>query len=530
MRKTPGGEVIDTRPLYVEEWLDSLPYVDFKKTGQTLYEATLATNQQTIKPAVRMELVQLYNRPYEYYIDSQIKAGAQHTLQSIETMQDQVLVLKKIAANLARACRIAAEDKLKTKTLWRQSKPPLPEFLLSLDYLSHTLIFSYLEYAPVPKNTWSELNFIYDFVESINQASTTVALPKSHSGPQTGTIEHAWKRIALTALSDPYHLPYGAVWEIYEQLGSWADQAMIAQFTPQNSPDGQFVIKLSSDSGPIPYAKFNVNRAADKHRLLDGRTLLDTVKKALATLEKGGKPDASVVLSPYFARLILEHLFHSWGQAKTRREPRKEREGSVELGSGIDTAFYFINQEREFSTADAGDSDESVIDVSAPAEKPDITPQANYRLEQWGLVDQSARGFAVIKDVRPVCKIKVGDLLLVNIAGRNWPRKWAVGGIRWLMIRQGQTYKIGVQIFNTNPQAVAVRARSGSAQDTAFRRGLLLRNPDDKNRASLITSKGLYISGRGLEIKKESSVFTVTADALTESTIGFELFTVETAD
>ena len=120
MRATPDGDQIETRPLYVEEWLDSLPYIDFKKTSLLLYEATRATNEQVLKPAIRVELVELYNRPYQYYIDSQIKTGAQHTLHSIDTLQEQIQILKKIAINLGLACKISAEETLKKKTLWGQ--------------------------------------------------------------------------------------------------------------------------------------------------------------------------------------------------------------------------------------------------------------------------------------------------------------------------------------------------------------------------------------------------------------------------
>ena len=109
MRSSSSGQQIDTRPMYVEEWLDALPYIDFKKTSQLLFEATRLTNEQKIKPAIRLELVELYGRPYHYYIDSQIKAGAQQTLQSIETARQQIKVLKKIAINLGLACKLSAD-------------------------------------------------------------------------------------------------------------------------------------------------------------------------------------------------------------------------------------------------------------------------------------------------------------------------------------------------------------------------------------------------------------------------------------
>ena len=69
-RKTSTGTQIETRPLHIEEWLDKLPYVDFQKTVEILHGAIKATNKETIKPSVRIELVELYNRPYQYYLDS----------------------------------------------------------------------------------------------------------------------------------------------------------------------------------------------------------------------------------------------------------------------------------------------------------------------------------------------------------------------------------------------------------------------------------------------------------------------------
>ncbi|NIR94192.1 MAG: hypothetical protein GWO08_11135, partial [Gammaproteobacteria bacterium] len=38
------GKEIDTRPIYVEEWLDSLPYADFVNTARLLLEALKESN------------------------------------------------------------------------------------------------------------------------------------------------------------------------------------------------------------------------------------------------------------------------------------------------------------------------------------------------------------------------------------------------------------------------------------------------------------------------------------------------------
>jgi hypothetical protein len=219
-RKGKHGEEIETRPLYVEEWLETLPYIDFVKTCQLLQEALQVTNKQDIKPSVRLELIKLYNRPYQYYVDSQIKTGAQHTLQTIDAMRQQVHSLKQLAVYLGLACKLAVEHAPNKKTMWKQSKPPLQEMLMSLNYLAHALIFGYLEYAPTPKNVWAELNSIYSFAEGLGKQKTILELP-GYKDTSRITIEHAYKRIMMASLADPYHLPFGAIWEIYEQLNTW---------------------------------------------------------------------------------------------------------------------------------------------------------------------------------------------------------------------------------------------------------------------------------------------------------------------
>ncbi len=525
LRSTPSGPQIETRTLYVEEWLDSLPYVDFKKTSQLLFEATKATNEQALKPSARLELVQLYNRPYQYYIDSQIKAGSQHTLQSIDTMQEQTQVLKRIAVNLGLACKLSADELLNKKTLWGQSKPPLLNLLLSLNYLTHALIFSFLEYAPAPKNVWREINFIYGFAESLGQENASLLTSKSQVANQSTTIAQAYKRICLSALADPHHLPYGAIWEIYEQLNSWANLVTLNKFSLTDDPSCQFVMKLDSDSSPLPYAKFNTANADDKNRVLDGTNLIKQIQTHQSSLESGSSLDKTVLLSPYFAKLILTHMSRAWGLPAKRINQRKESTGSIDMACGLNAAYYLLNHEQEFhepaSTSDAG------IHGEDPTlhRHTDITPRENYRVDKWNLVDQSARGFAVIKNDRPNYIVRVGDLIIISVKSPS--KKWAVGVIRWLMIRQGQIYKIGVQILSADPKPVAVRACNGSTQDTRYRRGLLLRDQNNRNSISLITSRGLYISKRDMEVVEEGKVLLYRAIALPESTTGFEQLVLE---
>lgn len=521
-RKTSNGEEIETRPLHVEEWLDGLPYIDFNKTCQILIEATKLTNQQNLKPGTRLELVNIYNRPYQYYIDSQIKTGAQHTLQSIDKMQQQIQALKQIAVNLSYACKLAANETLKRKTLWGQSKPPLAELLMSLNYLSHALIFSFLEYAPVPKNVWRELHFIYDFAESIKQENNTLALPNK----EKNTIANAYKRIMLSSMADPYHLPFGAIWEIFEQLHLWSAYAEIKPFSQADKPAGFFVIDLDRDAGAIAFSKFKGKQTEDRLRLLDTNTLGNFAQRSLNELASGQTPEGKLELSPYYAKSILGHMVKSWGLPPERSSERQSRQGTLHLTCGVNAAYYFINGEEEFvpiNTNVTEDMDE------LDDEGLENTPNVNYKVDRWNLVDQGPGGFAVIKNDKPNYSVRVGDLVAMGYSnGENKkPTRWTLGVIRWLMVKQNKVYKTGIQTISDNPQPGAVRALSGSELDKQFRRAFIVSDPEHPDENAVLVSKGFYVEGRETELYYEKETFNITTDTLLESSTAFEYFIIK---
>lgn len=520
MRRTATGEQIETRPLYVEEWLDSLPYIDFRRTSRLLFEATQATNAQALKPANRMELVELYHRPYQYYVDSQVRTGAQHTLQSIETMQEQVEVLKRIAVNLALACKMAAEETLKQKTLWGQSKPPLPALLSSFNYLAHALIFSFLEYSPTPKNVWRELHFIYEFTEGLGREHESVLPAGGAPNRDATSIAAAWKRICMAALSDPHHLPFGAIWEIYEQLGDWSKYVSAGPFAPGANPGGHFVVDLAGDTRPVPFAKFTPAAGLDRHRLIDASALGGLIEEQLERLQAGQGLGEGIRLSPFFAKAVLGHVLRAWGLPPKRSAPREAREGTLNLTCGLAGAFFFVNGEKDFSRPASGNPEEDEM-----AALRDSTPPGNYVADPWDLVDEGPGGFAVIKTERPRYTVRVGDLVAIGENGSG-TRRWSLGIIRWMMVRQGKGYRIGVQIITRAATAAAVRATSGSAQDCRFRRALLFADAEDPKRICAITDRGLFLNGRALEIHQNGRISKTACGALMESSVGFDYFSL----
>lgn len=518
MRKASGGEmVIDTRPMIVEEWLETLPYVDFDHTTRLLLQALKASNQISIKPSHRVELIALYNRPYQYYLESQMKLGAQHTLQSIETAQKQSLPMKQLAAGLSRACRISIEESLKKKTLWMQSKPPLDAILMAINYLSHLLIFTYLEYSPTPRHVWKEINFLFDFTESIGQHKTVVSEISEEREREKFSIEHAYKRIVLTSMVDPHHLPFGAVWEVFSQLKTWAESSTIGPFEDLQNPSGYFVVDLKNDYAPVAYSKFNKNLAKNREiRLVNACALQNFVLKQLARAKAGQSLDEGVEFSPHTARLLLEQLSRSWGMPPKRYFKRKPGSGNVRLAHGMNSTYYYMNGKQHFIANDENETRDDEIDVMNTSGAHRI----NYNEEEWELVDQGAGGFAVVRNLKPGSPVRVGDLVGIETRNKDGNKGWMLGVIRWLMITQARVYKMGIQSLSTQASPVAVKQPG----DREYRRAFLLEDQSGNHDIAIITTRGAWKMDQGMEMLMDHETKRIIAADMKETTSLFEYF------
>lgn len=519
IKKTAQGDEIETRPLYIEEWLDSLPYIDFKKTSALLYDALVATNKAEIKSSTRIELIELYNRPYQYYVESQIKAGAQHTLQTIDAMQDQVSQMKRIAVAMSYSCKLAFDTALNKKTLWKKTKPPVEAMLMSMNYLSHALVFSFLEYAPVPKNVWQQLNFIYDFAESIGCHKKVYSIPGANNKNENTTVDHAYKRIIMASLVDPHHLPFGAIWEIYDQLNSWAEYTQIHSMRSVANSTGYFALDLKSDEKPIPLSKFKLESVNNNNRLLDSTPLENLLQKQIDLLQMGQAIDKSIVLSPFYAKSLLTHMLKAWGLPPKRYFPRKAKSGHMNIVTGASAIYYFLNNGVAFNAnIDIADEDDEIDISEDPTE---ISFASHFIPESWRIVDAGSGGYAIIKDDKPKKAIRVGDLVGINSdINKN---TWSIGVIRWLMVSKG-IHKVGLQVITDMVKPISIRACNGSKSDRDFRPAFLMDYDKTPNQSSIIAEKGLFISERELEIKEGEKHERIFADMLSESSISYEIF------
>lgn len=517
---------METRPMYIEPWLDSLPYIDFNKTSMLLLDATSATNKEDIKPETRLELIKLYNRPYQYYLQSQIKSSTGHILQYTETMQDQIFVLKQIATNLVQACKLAIEEGESRRTVWRQKKPPLPAILMQITYLSHILIFNYLEYSPSPVDMWRELNRVYSLAANMGQQAATVIPLGGDAKKDATTITRAYTSILLASMVDPYHLPFGAIWEIFTQLREWSEHARIKSLETIRGSAGQYVIDLEGDESPVPYGKFDPASVRVSHRLIDTTTLGGIAAEHLEQLNSGKALEEDVQLSPYYAKSILTQMVLAWGERPERHFPRDKTQGTVLITCGMNEIYFFLNGLQDFEGFESRE-EENIITAVGEINESQAEENKSYTMEQWDLIDQSPGGLSISKQDKSKVQTRVGDLIgIMRGDGKTSDSNLALGVIRWMRLSEDKEYRVGIQTISAELVPAAIRAITDNALAARFSRSIIAGKFSPSADNVVITGAGMFNATREYELIVGSENLRVRSESPIEATVNFNHFIV----
>ncbi len=516
----PSAEL---RPTHLEEWLDALPYADFDKTCQRLLQALSETNREDLKASVRLELMAQYIRPYEYLLDTWIKQGEPPSLQTMDITLAHIERVKKIALEIAYGLKLGIDESLMRKTRWLHSKPPLPAINMALRLLSHALLLNYQEYAPVTQILWREIHDLYATAEQLSGEDTPVAYPVEEDDRQ-GTVSRSYKQICTTALVDPHHLPYGAVWQIYDQLGDWASRVRLLPFKAQEHPAAYFVIDLAAGAAPLSLTRFSGEDNEQGLRLLDCNPLQSEVQSCLETLRNGRPLPPGLHLQGPHLRFLLRYLLKAWGLPPKRLAPRRPRQDQAEMICGINAAYYHLNGDHEFAFQPPQASGEAIVVDGEDRQEWD--PALKYRCDNWQFIDEGPGGFAVYSSIRPHQLVRVGELACLQTEQGDW----LLGAIRWMMIREEHEYRTGIQLLTRKARPVAVRATTGNELDKAYRRGFLFQRTGAPQDTVLLTSRGIYGNDRSLEIllpeREEQTPILVHGADLIETTVAFDEFVI----
>lgn len=307
-----------------------------------------------------------------------------------------------------------------------------------------------LRYLEPSERLWNRLHALYAASEAEGfHLKPVIAYPDDKS-PRT--VETAYGNILMLDLVNSGTFYPRQIDLIERWLAHW--NTSYAFRTDPGSPQGGFVVDLSSDTGP----KRARNPAADKPlRYWSSEPLLRVVRNAQEAIRQGAAPSSLGLTEDVRTgecQGLLEHLLHQWAvesSREQRRAPRIEVKRMVDLVHSLPVILSQID-----GTANTGAGDNRVN--SAYEEAQDIqvygfvTTRTRERLrdqpaahgvERWVMQNESACGYGAMIEAHSHDWLRVG--VLVGVRPRE-DAAWRVGVVRRLSRVSGESVSVGIEI------------------------------------------------------------------------------------
>ena len=286
-------------------------------------------------------------------------------------------------------------------------------------FLGERLRYAYCSYRHAPAETWLEIHQIYQYSRSKHIAKSLLKGEKS----KLRNISHAYKRMLLFGVCDPYQFPFRTVHGVYNALDDWAKLASLRSGKPTKDTC-LFLINPESDRPAMPMLP-KLSVGVDT-LYLDTSALvsvlnwdLDSTHRDLGLREKTNEG----VRKTLETKELLKNLIISWGIYSSRELKRKQTDGHCDVGFGITSVAALTNPNQE-----AGGN-------------------GLYVRSGLQLVDESPTGARIRLKENDHTHIRVGELIALK---RSQIDNWSIGMVRWAQTDIDSRFYIGMYKFVDN--------------------------------------------------------------------------------
>lgn len=417
-------------------------------------------------------------------------------------------------------------------------------------YLSQRLIEAYSLYTAEPARVWADLNQLYLYAETQQFHTRAVDDPFPDTPLAVhATLDHAYKRILLLALAEPYHLMQYEAADMYRIIAGFVDGCTIEPFG-QLVTNNDFIVDLDADRGPYFAALDNAATPAIP-RLIDIRAVRSQLDTHLQRLLRSNLYNAeleAVSLVERQQRDMLLRLADAWNASLQRKAQRFKLKAQVELTAGLNASHYFISRGARFTPeidalrlAQGFDSiDDSKHTVFASAYRDALQKDRRHNLQRyqinpWWQSNISPIGIALnAEDADQQLDARVGELVIYRFNGKQ-RRRWQAGVIRWLRTSYAEdntcTINIGIMNLARGAVPVGIKAIKGLGSGTDYFRAILIpRQVSLHQTRSLIAPALMYDVGSVLVMNLKQRLSHVRLTRVLLSTSLFSQFEFEVVE
>jgi len=534
------------RPL--SQWAQELPIGNTGLASHQMLEKLRTLNRSRYSCKERLQLLNCLRPVFDELIHAIRQPLRQASIPLDRKLQYTADLMQQLLEEMASGYKLVVSELAINRTSREHGLMLLQESCyLAIRYLGQRLVEAYSLYASKPAHVWSDLNQLYWYAEQRHLHTRAVDDPYPDTPlPIKQNIDHAYKRILLLALAEPYHLMQYEADDMYRMVASFIDACQIEAFS-QLVTQGEYLIDLDTDSGPF-FQSQEMMQPAPTLRLIDITAVKQQLNQHLQRLLRSNMHQAeleAVSLVERQQRDMLLRLADAWSASLVRKTPRFNLDARVELTSGLNAGHHFISDHAEFTPEiDAlrlarglDKIDDATHTVFASAYRDALHKDRrhanqNYALNPWWQRNISPIGIALkASDVNLQLDVRVGELVVYRFSDKRRQR-WQVGVIRWLNTyyseEESATVNVGIMNISNGAVPVGTKAVRGLGSGTDYFRSLFIpRQVSLQQTRSLIVPAFLYDVGTVLVMNMKQRLNHVRLTRVLLSTRCFTQFEFE---
>ncbi len=564
------------RPSELPEWLKTQPPTNLQSTAPLLLSLLQKYNRRLMPPEARLKTLVLL-KPAADEILKLLRDRYQHKpLPLAEKARGHADMCLQFLNELSCGYKIIVTDMLTENSDNELGTKPFAATLhMAIEHLGQLLLEDYSQYRPLPQGLWGELHRLYQLAEQSNVHNLVLTDNEKEPNP-LATVQHAYLRLVLLALTQPNHLMPGQVITIYEYLEKWTAGCRMIKKTDTAAGAGDIVIDLAGERPPAiatGYARF---------RPVDGRFLdisklqvkLHEISRNIDEKQKAHVHDMTLNISERLQRNLLMRINKIWcGRSERESERKEDGVNQISMCVGLDAAHHFTNEEQDYNperdelyihrpqqkkedeglsllainetpwdldpatskTSDGHDQTrlsrfevetdvwETTHDSEIHVREKREAAWAHFQMGPWLRTNKSDGGMSLRRQPENQSQVQVGSL--IAYLDHNETKIWKIGIIRWLQDTPDKNFDVGLMVLAQSGIPVAVRAIGGAGAGGEYFRSLLVRSVlSDSKTPGLLIPASIYDIGTQLVLNLQTELKYVRLTRMVETTGSFSLF------
>ena len=528
----------------LKRWLGDLPLADYRRTSELFVKQLETLNIGNYSSHERASLMDNLRPIAQQLVGSMSLRLRKAELPFKAQDNEDYELLQNLLEGMATGYKLIVNTLALTTPHREHDDMLLREAIyFASQYLSRSLLEAYLVYMPEPKNTWLELNQLYQYAEEHALHTLPVDDPFPDINlPIYYNIELVYKRIVLLSLAEPYHLMKGEAREFYYLLSAWAGTCDL--FPVVNAPgDGDYVVDMQADVAPGFFSS-ELSRDLSDAYTVDISEVQKRLELHLKNILRNNlvefEEEHHVQLQHRKQRDMLLRLSDAWRGTLKRAIERHNSSYQIKMATGLNAIHHYLSLGKVF-TPEVDELKMQTDDVEAAffasayrsaLQKDRYHINQSYNADPWLQSNFSEHGAALTCSIDcPEIHAVVGEVVTYcDHKGGNETIKdqWKVGLVRWLKTTDDEHLDMGIMNLARSAVPIAVKAIAGAGEGTDYFRAVLIpKQVSLQQSRCLLVPTHVYDINSVVTVNMKHRIFYVKLLKLKISTQSFSQFEFE---